>query len=48
LVNPAHDSGEIAFIDETAEEIARDVDGYPYFIQWFGEALWVSRCAAGR
>ncbi|MEJ7787231.1 MAG: ATP-binding protein [Solirubrobacteraceae bacterium] len=40
LVNPAHDSGEIAFIDETAEEIARDVDGYPYFIQWFGEALW--------
>ena len=23
-----------------AERIARDVDGYPYFIQWFGEALW--------
>ena len=40
LVNPAHDSGEIAFVDATAEKIARDVDGYPYFIQWFGEALW--------
>jgi hypothetical protein len=40
LVNPAHDSGEIAFGDDTAERIARDVDGYPYFIQWFGEALW--------
>lgn len=40
LVNPAHDSGEIAFLDGTAEAIAKDVDGYPYFIQWFGEALW--------
>jgi hypothetical protein len=40
LVNPAHDSGEIAFVDQTAEKIARDVDGYPYFIQWFGESLW--------
>lgn len=40
LVNPAHDSGEIAFAGDTAEKIARDVDGYPYFIQWFGEALW--------
>lgn len=40
LVNPAHDSREIAFVDSTAETIARDVDGYPYFIQWFGEALW--------
>jgi hypothetical protein len=40
LVNPAHDSGEIAFLDDTAEKIARDVDGYPYSIQWFGEALW--------
>jgi AAA ATPase domain len=40
LVNPARDSGEIAFADNTAEKIARDVDGYPYFVQWFGEALW--------
>jgi hypothetical protein len=30
----------LAFTDETAEKIARDVDGYPYFVQWFGEALW--------
>jgi AAA ATPase domain len=40
LANPAHDSGEIGFADQTAERIARDVDGYPYFIQWFGESLW--------
>lgn len=40
LVRPAHDSGEILFSDAAAEGIARDVDGYPFFIQWFGEALW--------
>jgi hypothetical protein len=40
LVRPAHDSCEIQFSDDAAEQIARDVDGYPYFIQWFGEALW--------
>lgn len=48
LVNPAHDSGEIAFADATAEAIARDVDGYPYFIQWFGEALWDAADFDGR
>ncbi len=48
LVNPAHDSGEIAFVDQTAEAIARDVDGYPYFIQWFGEALWDAADVDGR
>jgi hypothetical protein len=48
LVNPAHDSGEIAFVDQTAEAIARDVDGYPYFIQWFGEALWDAADFDGR
>lgn len=31
---------EIGFADGIAERIAVDVDGYPYFIQWFGEALW--------
>ena len=40
LINPARDSGEIAFEHATAEAIARDLDGHPYFIQWFGEALW--------
>lgn len=40
LVQPARDSGEILFDDATAEAIARDVDGYPFFVQWFGEALW--------
>lgn len=48
LVNPAHDSCEIAFVDETAESIAKDVDGYPYFIQWFGEALWDAADFDGR
>jgi hypothetical protein len=37
LVRPASD---IAYAAGVAERIARDVDGYPYFIQWFGEALW--------
>lgn len=40
LVNPARDSGEITFDDGAAETIAAELDGYPYFIQWFGEALW--------
>lgn len=48
LVNPAHDSGEIAFADATAEAIARDVDGYPYFIQWYGESLWDAADVEGR
>ncbi len=33
-------SGSITFDAAVAEEIARDVNGYPYFVQWFGEALW--------
>lgn len=37
LVRPAD---TIAFADGLAERIAGDVNGYPYFIQWFGEALW--------
>jgi hypothetical protein len=37
LVRPATD---IIYASGVAERIARDVDGYPYFIQWFGEALW--------
>jgi hypothetical protein len=37
LVHPATD---ITYAGGMAERIARDVDGYPYFIQWFGEALW--------
>lgn len=32
--------GALRFEPGLAQEIARDVDGYPYFIQWFGEALW--------
>lgn len=37
LVQPADDIG---YAPGLAEHVAHDVDGYPYFIQWFGEALW--------
>jgi hypothetical protein len=37
LVRPATD---IAYAPGVAERVAHDVDGYPYFIQWFGETLW--------
>jgi hypothetical protein len=37
LVRPTSD---ITYAPGMAERIARDVDGYPYFVQWFGEALW--------
>ncbi len=37
LVHPATD---ITYAPGVAERVARDADGYPYFIQWFGEALW--------
>lgn len=37
LVRPATD---ITYAQGVADRVARDVDGYPYFIQWFGEALW--------
>jgi len=40
LVKPAEAAGTIQFESGLAEQIAHDVDGYPYFIQWFGEALW--------
>jgi hypothetical protein len=37
LVRPAAD---ITYAPGVADRVAREVDGYPYFIQWFGEALW--------
>ncbi len=37
LVRPATD---ITYAGGVAERVAHYVDGYPYFIQWFGEALW--------
>ena len=40
LVKPAEEAGTLQFESGLAEQIANDVDGYPYFIQWFGEALW--------
>ena len=38
----------IAFPMEIAERVAADVSGYPYFIQWYGEALWDAADDAGR
>lgn len=45
LTKPAADTG-IRFEQAVAERIARDVDGYPYFIQKYGEALWDAAEAA--
>ena len=45
LTKPADDTG-IRFEVAVAERIARDVDGYPYFIQKYGEALWDAADAA--
>jgi hypothetical protein len=45
LTKPAADTG-IQFEPTVAERIAHDVDGYPYFIQKYGEALWDAADAA--
>jgi hypothetical protein len=45
LINPANDTG-IRFEPAVAERVAADVDGYPYFIQKYGEALWDAADAA--
>lgn len=45
LTKPAADTG-IRFEPAVAERIAHDVDGYPYFIQKYGEALWDAADAA--
>jgi hypothetical protein len=45
LIKPAADTG-IPFQSPTAERVAADVDGYPYFIQKYGEALWDAADAA--
>ena len=31
---------DITYARGVADRVARDVNGYPYFIQWYGEALW--------
>lgn len=45
LIKPAADTG-IRFDRASAEQVAADVDGYPYFIQKYGEALWDAADAA--
>jgi hypothetical protein len=37
----------VSYADGVAERIAGEVGGYPYFIQWFGEALWDAAELAG-
>jgi hypothetical protein len=39
--------GEVSFPLDVAERVAADVSGYPYFIQWYGEALWDAADDAG-
>jgi len=39
LTRPVEDEA-ISYAPGAAARIVRDVDGYPYFIQWYGEALW--------
>lgn len=46
LVKPAEDVG-VAIDRETALRVVHRVDGYPYFIQKFGEALWDAADDAG-
>jgi AAA ATPase domain len=43
----AVESSGISFPLEVAERVAADVSGYPYFIQWYGEALWNAADDAG-
>ncbi len=43
----AVESSGISFPLEVAERVAADVSGYPYFIQWYGEALWDAADDAG-
>lgn len=43
----AVENSEISFPLEVAERVAGDVSGYPYFIQWYGEALWDAADDAG-
>ena len=45
LIKPAEDTG-VRFERSVAERVAADVDGYPYFIQKYGEALWDAADAA--
>jgi hypothetical protein len=45
LIKPAIDTG-IRFERAVAEQVATDVDGYPSFIQKYGEALWDAADAA--
>jgi hypothetical protein len=46
LVNPAKGTG-ITYDGNVADRIVRDVDGYPYFIQKYGEALFEAAQDAG-
>ncbi|HTB50254.1 MAG TPA: ATP-binding protein [Solirubrobacteraceae bacterium] len=44
----ASERSGITFPSEVAEQVASDVSGYPYFVQWYGEALWDAADEAGR
>jgi hypothetical protein len=44
----AVDRSSIQFAETLPQRIAEDVDGYPYFVQWYGEALWDAADELGR
>jgi hypothetical protein len=44
----AVDRSSIQFAPDLPQRIADEVDGYPYFIQWYGEALWDAADELGR
>jgi hypothetical protein len=46
LTKPSEET-PIAIDPSTAQRVAEDVNGYPYFIQWYGEALWDAADDAG-
>jgi len=43
----ASERSGISFPSDVAQQVAADVSGYPYFIQWYGEALWDAADEAG-
>jgi hypothetical protein len=47
LAKPSEDT-HISFDPATAQRVAEDVSGYPFFIQWYGEALWDAADEAGQ
>jgi hypothetical protein len=46
LIRPAEDT-KVLFDLDVAEQVVREIDGYPYFIQKYGAALWDAAVDSG-